>query len=222
MKINDVITIEEEKIKEIFDTFSYYHDVVYDIENIIKKVQSLLNPDDYVIDGDKWISKKALISDTALINGPCLIMDNVNIRHCAYIRGSVLIFPNCVIGNSTEIKNSILFNNVKVPHFNYIGDSVIGNNVCFGAGAVTSNVKINNTNVIYETKNEKVDSCKRKLGALIGDNVFVGCNCVVCPGTIVDKNTVLYPLTMARGYIKSDMIVKNMDDMVDMSNEVIF
>lgn len=178
-------------------------EVIPNIKNIILSIGKTLG-DNYEKKGeDIWISKLANVSETAYINGPCIIDDYVEIRHCAYIRGGVLIGKNSVVGNSVELKNCILFDNVQVPHFNYIGDSILGYKAHFGAGAITSNVKSDKSNIVVDGVSLK------KIGAIVGDKVGIGCNSVICPGTIIGRNTTIYPLISARGVIEKDSIVKN-------------
>lgn len=151
-----------------------------------------------------WVHKSAKIERNACISAPCIIGENSEVRHCAFIRGSVLIGKNCVVGNSTELKNCILFDSVQVPHFNYIGDSILGYGAHLGAGAITSNVKCDKTPVTVDGVNTGL----KKLGAIIGDKVEVGCNSVLNPGTVIGANTTVYPLSFVRGIIPADSIFK--------------
>ena len=156
-----------------------------------------------------WIAKSAKISPTAFIGSPCIIDENAQIRHCAFIRGSAIVGKNSVVGNSTELKNCILFDSVQVPHFNYIGDSILGYMAHLGAGAVTSNVKSDKSLVTINLDGEKIQTGLKKFGALVGDFTEVGCNAVLCPGTILGKNVTVYPTSCVRGYIPSNTIFKN-------------
>lgn len=184
-------------------------EVIPNIGNIILNIGSTLG-DGYKKHGDNiWISNLADVDDTASITGPCIIDDYACIRHSAYIRGNALIGKACVVGNSVEVKNSILFDNVQVPHFNYIGDSILGYKSHFGAGAITSNIKNDKSNIVIG------DIALRKMGAIVGDYVEIGCNCVLCPGTIISRNTNIYPLTLVRGMIDKDLIVKSMDNILN-------
>lgn len=155
-----------------------------------------------------WIAKTAVIAPTAYIGSPCIIDSDAEIRHCAYIRGSALIGKGAVVGNSCELKNCILFDKVQVPHFNYVGDSILGFKSHLGAGAVTSNVKSDKSPVIVRSPEASIDTGRKKLGAFLGDNVEVGCNTVLCPGTVIGKNTTIYPLSRVRGVIPPDSILK--------------
>lgn len=184
-------------------------EVIPNIGNIILNIGNKLG-DGYKKIGDNiWISNLADVDDTASITGPCIIDDYACIRHSAYIRGNVLVGKSCVVGNSVEVKNSILFDNVQVPHFNYIGDSILGYKSHFGAGAITSNIKNDKSDVVID------GMFLRKMGAIVGDYVEIGCNSVLCPGTIIGRNTNIYPLTLVRGTIDKDLIVKSMDNILN-------
>ena len=156
-----------------------------------------------------WVHKSAKIANTACICPPCIIGENSEIRHSAYIRGSVIVGKGCVVGNSTEVKNSILFDGVQLPHFNYAGDSILGFKAHLGAGAIISNVKSDKSDVTVKGGGVKIDTGLKKLGAIIGDGVEVGCNSVINPGTVICKNTSIYPLSNVRGIIPQNSIFKN-------------
>ena len=161
-----------------------------------------------------WIAKSARVADTAVIEGPCIIDESAEVRHAAFIRGTVIVGKFAVVGNSTEIKNSILFNWVQVPHFNYVGDSILGCKAHLGAGAITSNVKSDGT--LVNVKALRVfETGLKKLGAMIGDNVEVGCNSVLNPGTVVGRNTIIYPMSMVRGYVPADSVYKRQGEIAD-------
>lgn len=161
-----------------------------------------------------WIAKSAKVYPSAYIAAPCIIDENSEIRHSAFIRGGVIVGKNCVVGNSTEMKNSIIFDNVQIPHFNYVGDSVLGFKSHLGAGAVTSNVKSDKTLVTIKNGDEKVETGLKKFGAMVGDFTEVGCNSVLCPGTVVGKNCTIYPLSRIRGYLKANSIFKSQENIV--------
>lgn len=155
-----------------------------------------------------WVSKSAIIAPSAFINGPCIIDENAEIRHCAFIRGNAIVGKNAVVGNSTELKNCILFNSVQVPHFNYVGDSILGFKAHLGAGAVTSNVKSDKTKVQIKADGALIDTGLLKMGAMIGDFVEVGCNSVLNPGTVIGRDSQVYPTSCVRGVVPARCIVK--------------
>lgn len=165
-------------------------------------------------DGDIYISHSARIAPTAYVGGPCIICAGAEIRHCAYIRGSAVVGEGAVVGNSVELKNCILFDGVQVPHFNYVGDSVLGYRSHMGAGAVTSNVKSDKTLVSVSIDGEKMESGRKKFGAMLGDFVEVGCNSVLNPGTVVGSNTNIYPLSSVRGFVPKSSIYKSREAIV--------
>lgn len=156
-----------------------------------------------------WIAKSATVVPSAFIGAPCIICEGAEIRHCAYIRGSAIVGKGAVVGNSCELKNCILFDGVQVPHYNYVGDSILGYKAHMGAGSITSNVKSDKTNVSIRTDEGRIETGMRKLGALVGDLVEVGCNCVLNPGTVLGRGVSVYPLTSVRGLIPADHIVKS-------------
>ena len=209
----------QEYLKNLFDfnktiASSYilkydYPEVLNHIGEIIFEISKTLNNDYQEISPNVFVHKSVKIDKSATIIGPCLVLENSEIRVNAYIRGNVIIGKNCVIGNSTELKNAILFDEVKVPHFNYIGDSILGYKVHFGAGSLTSNVKSDESNVTLTINSEKIKTNRKKIGALVGDKVEIGCNTVLTPGSIIGKNTTIYPLVMVRGEIPENKIVKS-------------
>lgn len=161
-----------------------------------------------------WIAKSAKVFPSAYIAAPCIIDEDSEIRHSAFIRGGVIVGKNCVVGNSTEMKNSIIFDNVQIPHFNYVGDSILGFKSHLGAGAVTSNVKSDKTLVTIKNGDEKIETGLKKFGAMVGDFTEVGCNSVLCPGTVIGKNCTVYPLSRVRGYLKENSIFKSQENIV--------
>ena len=209
----------QEYLKNLFDfnkTIASYYILKYDypevlnhIGDIIFEISKTLNNDYQEISPNVFVHKSVKIDKSATIIGPCLVLENSEIRVNAYIRGNVIIGKNCVIGNSTELKNAILFDEVKVPHFNYIGDSLLGYKVHFGAGSLTSNVKSDESNVTLTIHSEKIINIRKEIGALVGDKVEIGCNTVLTPGSIIGKNTTIYPLVMVRGEIPENKIVKS-------------
>lgn len=161
-----------------------------------------------------WVAKDAKIAPTAFIGAPCIIGKNAEVRHCAFIRGSALVGEGCVVGNSVELKNAVLFDGAQVPHFNYVGDSIIGYKSHMGAGAVTSNLKSDKTYVTVAFGTTKIGTGRKKVGAFLGDNVEVGCNSVLCPGTVISKGTTIYPLSRVRGYLPENCIYKDAEHIV--------
>lgn len=190
-----------------------YPEILNHIQEIIIELGNNLGNDYKKISDNVWIHQSVKLIDNINLAGPCIIGENTELRPGVYIRGSVIIGNNSVIGNSTELKNAILFDGVKVPHFNYIGDSVLGYKVHFGAGSITSNVKSDETLVSLVINDEKVLTNRKKIGALVGDMTELGCNAVLTPGTIIGKNTTIYPLVMVRGLIEENSIVKK-DDVI--------
>ena len=214
MKNKDLFKIGESIADEFIKKYEYPFEVLPNIEDIIYKIGNNLGDDYNLINENIWISKTVNIPTTVTIKGPCIIDHNAEIRPGAFIRGKAIIGKNSVLGNSCEIKNAILYDNVQVPHFNYVGDSILGNYAHMGAGSITSNVKSNKTNVVIKG-DKNIETNLRKVGAFLGDNVEIGCNAVLNPGTIIGINTIVYPLTMVRGVIKENKIVKNMNNIIN-------
>jgi len=184
-------------------------DVLPQISSFIEQLGPMLPTEEYEQRGENvWVSRSAKIAPTAYIGGPCIIDAGTEVRHCAFIRGSAVIGKNCVIGNSTEVKNSIIFDEVQIPHYNYVGDSILGYKSHFGAGVITSNIKNDKSNVEVNFALGRMDTKLRKFGAVVGDNVQVGCNTVLNPGTIIGRNTNIYPLCNVRGLVNADSIYK--------------
>ena len=211
MKNEDIYISNHSIAIEYIKRHTYPYEVLPNIFNYIIELGNKLDSN-YIKKGeDIWIHKTAHITNTAKIVGPCIIDSNANIRHCAYIRGNTIIGKNTIIGNSSEIKNSIIFDDCAIPHFNYVGDSIIGYHVHLSAGVITSNLKINNKDVNINGKSTHL----RKVGSFIGDNVEIGCNTVLNPGTIIKHDTIIYPLLSIRGIIDSNKIVKSMNEIID-------
>lgn len=208
------------KTKELFDLghtaageylsgFEYPWEALGGIKAEIIRLGEALDKDEYNEIGENiWAHKSARIAPTAHIGAPCIIGADTEVRHCAFIRGSALIGNGCVIGNSVEVKNAIIFDCVQVPHFNYVGDSILGYRSHMGAGSVTSNVKSDKTLVCIKNEGEIIETGLKKFGAMLGDFVEVGCNSVLNPGTVIGRNTNIYPLSCVRGVVPSDSIYK--------------
>ena len=217
MNIKDLYNLEETIAKELLQSEEYPWDVLPRIKDYILKIGPNLDKNIFKqVDDEVWIAKSAKVTPTASIAGPTIIDENAEIRHCAFIRGKAIIGKNTVVGNSTELKNCILFNNVQVPHYNYIGDSILGYKAHMGAGSITSNVKSDKTNVqIKMNATEQIETNLRKVGAFLGDEVEVGCNSVLNPGTIVGRKSNIYPLSCVRGVIPENSIYKNKNEIVE-------
>lgn len=196
--------------KDYLSGFEIPWQALYGIKDYIIALGKALPQDRYdEISENVWIAKSAKVAKNALIAAPCIIDEEAEIRHCAFIRGSAIVGKRAVIGNSTELKNCILFDSVQVPHFNYIGDSILGFKAHLGAGAVTSNVKSDKSLVTVNTDGERIETGLKKFGAMVGDYTEVGCNAVLCPGTVLGRNVTVYPTSMVRGYIAENNIFKN-------------
>lgn len=219
IKNENLYNLEKTIASELISKNEYPWEVLSGIKNFIIEKGSQLSLEKFnKINENVWIAKNAKVAKSAEINGPCIIDENAEVRQCAFIRGSVIVGKDCVVGNSTELKNCILFDNVQVPHFNYIGDSILGYKSHMGAGAVTSNVKSDKSLVEIKSKSETIKTGLKKVGAMLGDYVEVGCNSVLCPGTIIGKNTNIYPLSMVRGVIGENKIYKDKSDIIDKIN----
>lgn len=215
MKITELFDLTKSIAGVFLSKFIYPEGPLSELSDFIIELGSKLDKDKYVeAKKNIWIAKTATVADSATILAPCIICENAEIRHCAFIRGSVIVGNNAVVGNSSEVKNSILFDRVQVPHFNYVGDSILGYASHLGAGAVTSNVKSDKTNVSMVRDGEKIITDRKKLGAMVGDHVEVGCGAVLCPGTIIGRESTIYPLSLVRGYVPSKSIYKDKNDIV--------
>ena len=211
MKISEMYDLSHTIAGELFEGVKYPWEVLPRIKDFVLKLGPTLDPNIYENKGEGiWIARSALIAPTASINGPVIIGEDTEVRPGAFIRGSAIIGNNCVVGNSTEIKNDILFDNVQVPHYNYVGDSVLGYRSHMGAGSITSNVKSDKTLVTVKYMDGRsIETGLKKFGAMLGDFVEVGCNSVLNPGTVIGPDTNVYPLSMVRGVIPAHSIVKH-------------
>jgi NDP-sugar pyrophosphorylase family protein len=215
LTIEELYSLDETIAAELFRGKTYPWDVLPDIADFIVKLGEKLPADRYEKRGENiWIAKSATVFPSVYIKGPCIIDEDAEVRQCAFIRGKAIIGKGCVVGNSTELKNAVLFNKVQVPHYNYVGDSVLGFRSHMGAGSITSNVKSDKTLVVVKSADGNIETGLKKMGAMLGDHVEVGCNSVLNPGTVIGKNTNVYPLSCVRGYIPADSIFKDKDHVV--------
>lgn len=214
--IKELYTLEETIAASIFDGVTYPWEILPKISDFIIKLGNTLPEEKYEKrDGNIWVARSAKVYPSAFIGGPAIIDEEAEIRHCAFIRGNAIVGKGAVVGNSTELKNVILFNKVQVPHYNYVGDSVLGFKAHMGAGSITSNVKSDKTLVTVRVGNECCETGLKKFGAMLGDNVEVGCNSVLNPGTIVGRGTNVYPVSMVRGFIPAGSIYKKQGEVAE-------
>ena len=209
IKIIDLFDLNHTIAKDYLSKFEYPFEALDGISDLIIELGNSLNKNEFIeIKKNVWVHRSANIYASAWINAPCIIGENTEVRHCAFIRGNAIVGNNVVIGNSVELKNVIIFDNAEVPHFNYVGDSILGYKAHMGAGSITSNIKADRKNVVIHG-DFNVETNRRKVGAFLGDNVEVGCNAVLNPGTVIGRNSNIYPLSNVRCYIPSNSIYKN-------------
>ena len=214
-KICNLYSLDQSIARKLLESAVYPWEVLPKIKEFIIELGNQLNKDEYEQKGENvWIAKTAKVAPTAYINGPAIIGKDAEIRHCAFIRGNAIIGEGAVVGNSTELKNVILFNKVQVPHYNYVGDSILGYKSHMGAGSITSNVKSDKKWVVVKNGDAKIETGLKKFGAMIGDNVEVGCGSILNPGSVIGKNTNIYPLSSVRGVIKENSIYKSQNEIV--------
>ncbi|MEJ8753953.1 acyltransferase [Coprococcus sp. HCN-4056] len=213
--IKELYDLTETAAKPLLESVTYPWEALPKIKDFIIELGNSLDPEEYEKRGENiWIHKSATVFDSAYIAGPCIIGKDTEVRQCAFIRGSALVGDNCVVGNSTELKNVIIFNNVQVPHYNYVGDSILGFHSHMGAGSITSNVKSDKTLVHVKGADFDIATGMKKFGAMLGDYVEVGCNSVLNPGTVIGSHSNIYPLSRVRGYVSSNSIYKDRNDIV--------
>ena len=216
LTIQELYTLEETIAKDLFEGVTYPWEVLPKIGEFILQLGATLSEEEYEKRGeDVWIAKSAKVAPTAYINGPAIIGKDSEVRHCAFIRGNAIVGEGAVVGNSTELKNVILFNKVQVPHYNYVGDSIFGYKSHMGAGSITSNVKSDKTLVTVKTPEGPIETGLKKFGAMLGDEVEVGCGSVLNPGTVVGKHTNIYPLSMVRECIPKNSIYKKRGEIAE-------
>ncbi len=213
--ISELLDLDKTLAAELFEGKTYPWEVLDDIKAFILKLGPTLPAEEFDNPSEGvWIAKDAKVFPSAYIGSPCIIDHNAEVRHCAFIRGSAIVGKNAVVGNSCELKNVVLFDNVQTPHYNYVGDSVLGYKAHMGAGSITSNVKSDKTLVVVHQPGDPIETGRKKFGAILGDNVEVGCNSVLNPGTVVGRRSNIYPTSCVRGVIPADSIYKDKDDIV--------
>lgn len=215
-KISNMYTLSETIAAGLFEGAEYPWEVLPKIHDFILELGKSLPAEKFKKRGeDIWIAKSATVAPTACLNGPLIVDEDAEIRHCAFVRGNAIVGKGAVVGNSTELKNVVLFNKVQVPHYNYVGDSVLGFKSHMGAGSITSNVKSDKTLVVVKSVDEKIETGLKKMGAMLADHVEVGCNSVLNPGTVIGRNSNIYPTSCVRGCIPANSIYKNEKEIVE-------
>ncbi len=218
MTIENLLDLNQTIAADIFKGKTYPWEALAEIGDFIIKLGATLSEDEYdKVGEDVWIAKSAKVAPTAFIAGPAIIGKNAEVRHCAFIRGKAIVGEGAVVGNSVELKNVIIFNNAQVPHYNYVGDSILGYKAHMGAGSITSNLKSDKSLVTIMYRGEKFETGLKKMGAVLGDNVEVGCNSVLNPGTVIGRCSNIYPLSSVRGYVEGASIYKNKNEIVKKS-----
>lgn len=216
LMISELFTLNETIAKDIFEGLTYPWEVLPKISEFIMELGGTLSEEEYDKVGENvWIAKSAKVFSSAYINGPAIIGKNAEVRHCAFIRGNAIVGEGAVVGNSTELKNVILFNKVQVPHYNYVGDSILGYKAHMGAGSITSNVKSDKKLVVVKTSEGSIETGIKKFGAMLGDEVEVGCGTVLNPGSVVGKQANIYPLSSVRGFVPAKSIYKKQGEIVE-------
>ena len=209
VRITDLYDLSHTDAKEYLERFTYPWEALKGISDFIISLGKTLSPDEYDNPSENvWVNKTAKVFPTAYLGAPCIIGAETEVRHGAFVRGSALVGKNCVVGNSVELKNVILFDNVQTPHYNYVGDSILGYKSHMGAGSITSNVKSDKTNVVVKNGDDKMETGIKKIGAMLGDFVEVGCNSVLNPGTVIGRNSNIYPTSCVRGVVPENSIWK--------------
>lgn len=210
LTICDLFDLSHSIAGDYLRQFTYPWEALSGIKAEIIRLGEALPKDEYTEIGEHvWVHKTATVAPTAFLGAPCIIGARTEVRHCAFVRGSALVGEDCVVGNSVELKNVILFDHVQTPHYNYVGDSILGYYSHMGAGSITSNVKSDKTKVIVRDGEENQETGLKKMGAMLGDHVEVGCNSVLNPGTVVGRDSQIYPLSCVRGVVPADSIWKN-------------
>lgn len=215
LKIESLYTLEETIASPLLESVEFPWEALPKIKDFILELGKSLPSDKFdEVKENVWVAKSATVAPTAFLNAPCIVDEEAEVRHCAFVRGNAIIGKGAVVGNSTELKNVILFNKVQVPHYNYVGDSILGFKAHMGAGSITSNVKSDKT-LVKVHAGEDVETGLKKFGAMLGDNVEVGCNSVLNPGTVIGKNTNIYPTSMVRGFVPANSIYKTKTEIAE-------
>ena len=215
LKISDLFDLNDTIAAPLFEGKTYPWEVLGEISDFIRALGPTLPAEEYDHPSeDVWIAKDAKVFPSAYIGAPCIIDHEAEIRHCAFIRGSAIVGKKAVVGNSVELKNVVLFNNVQTPHYNYVGDSVLGSHSHMGAGSITSNVKSDKTLVVMKDGDERMETGRKKIGAILGDYVEVGCNSVLNPGTVIGPHSNIYPTSSVRGTVPANHIFKNENEII--------
>ena len=216
LKVKELYTLDETIAKDLFEGVTYPWEVLSKIGAFIKKLGETLPEEEYdKVGEDVWIAKSAHVFESAYIHGPAIIGKQAEVRHCAFIRGNAIVGEGAVVGNSTELKNVVLFNKVQVPHYNYVGDSILGYKAHMGAGSITSNVKSDKKLVVVKTQEGEIETGIKKFGAMLGDEVEVGCGTVLNPGSVVGAHSNIYPLSSVRGVVPPNSIYKRQGEVVE-------
>ena len=218
LTIGKLFDLNETVAGDYLGGFVYPWEALSGIGELILSIGKNLSEDKYEKRGDDiWIAKSAHVFESAYIKGPCIIGENTEVRHCAFIRGNALVGSDCVVGNSTELKNVILFNYVQVPHYNYVGDSILGAYAHMGAGSITSNVKSDKKNIVIKDGTTRIETGLRKIGAFLGDHVEIGCGSVLNPGSLIGRGTIVYPLSSVRGAVPEKSIYKGRGEIAELN-----
>ena len=213
VEIKDLLDLEKTLAVKLFEGKTYPWEVLPEISDFILQLGETLSEEDFDHPSEGvWIAKDAKVFPSAYIGSPCIIDHEAEVRHCAFIRGSAIVGKGAVVGNSTELKNVVLFDKVQVPHYNYVGDSVLGYKAHMGAGSITSNVKSDKTLVVIKQPGAPIETKRKKVGAMLGDNVEVGCNSVLNPGTVIGRDSIVYPTSSVRGVVPENSIYKRLGE----------
>lgn len=215
LKISELYDLDQTIAKDLFEGATYPWEVLGKISSFIVELGKTLPEDTFELRGENiWVAKSAKVAPTACLNGPLIVDEDAEIRHCAFVRGSAIVGKGAVVGNSTELKNVVLFNKVQVPHYNYVGDSILGYKSHMGAGSITSNVKSDKKLVVIKKDDLQIETGLKKMGAMLGDEVEVGCNSVLNPGTVIGRNSNVYPTSSVRGVVPANSIFKKQGNIV--------